>query len=450
MPDRTRAKILLVDDNRQIHDDFRKILIGSDDAESISDLESEIFGASGVPARRALTTFEVDSAYRGEEALDLVQQSQAEKDPYSVAFVDMRMPPGWDGLETIEHLWNVAPDLQVVICSAYSDYSWSEILQRLARQDGLLVLKKPFDSIEVLQMALALSTKWRLHQEAKKRLDELAGLVAAKTRDLLDANDTLRLEIKRRTEAEGQLVEAQKLEGLGRMAAGIAHEINNPMAFVASNIESLDRDLRNARKGIPPELQEYVDEILPATLDGIERINAIVADVRRFARSDVELPVAFDLNSEVAAALRIVQCRATSKHLIEARLGPVAMLRGRPSHVGQLVINLVVNAIQAMPEGGRIELTTRQLDGDAILEVRDDGPGMSADVRRTLFQPFFTTKPPGQGTGLGLAVCHGIAKSHGGAIEVQTAPGKGTCFRVRLPLNPAPALAAVPPLAKCG
>jgi two-component system NtrC family sensor kinase len=286
-----------------------------------------------------------------------------------------------------------------------------------------------------------------LHQEVKRRLSDLESLVAVRTRELLGANDTLRAEISRRKEVEDQLVEAQKLEGLGQLAAGIAHEINNPMAFVTSNIECLEEDIRKVRN-LPAELQEYVDDILPATLDGIERVNAIVADVRRFARSGLEAPVAFDLNTEVSAALRIAACRATKKHVIDARLGPIAQLEGRPTHMGQLVINLVVNSIQAMPDGGKIEVVTCESEGHAVLEVRDDGPGMSEEVRRKLFEPFFTTKPPGQGTGLGLAVCHGIVSSHGGRIEVETVPGRGTCFRIHLPMRAAPELTEIQLLAK--
>jgi CheY-like chemotaxis protein len=150
------ARILIVDDNRAIHEDFRKILLGGKRDENLQNLEARVFGNPAV-ARDTPGEFRLDSAYQGAEALSLVQIAHDDHEPYSVAFVDMRMPPGWDGLETIEHLWDVDPDIQIVICSAYSDYDWQNLITRLGRSDKLLVLKKPFEMIEVLQCTHALA-----------------------------------------------------------------------------------------------------------------------------------------------------------------------------------------------------------------------------------------------------------------------------------------------------
>jgi diguanylate cyclase len=185
------ARILIVDDNRAIHTDFRKILLGPELDENLRDLEATLFG-DAAPAPAAASNFRLDSAYQGAEALVLVQRARDDRQPYSVAFVDMRMPPGWDGLETIERLWAVDPDIQIVICSAYSDHDWQDLIARLGRSDKLLVLKKPFEMIEVLQCAHALASKWRNERALRQHVDSLERDVSERTQGLEAANKQLR------------------------------------------------------------------------------------------------------------------------------------------------------------------------------------------------------------------------------------------------------------------
>ena len=153
-------RILVIDDNKAIHDDLRKILLGEvRTQERLQDDEALLFGVEAVP----ITRFEIDSAYQGQEGLAKLEQSLAEGHPYAMAFVDIRMPPGWDGVETITRLWRVYPNLQVVVCTAYSDYSWNDIQRRLGQSENLLILKKPFDNIEVAQLCETLTRKWSLN-----------------------------------------------------------------------------------------------------------------------------------------------------------------------------------------------------------------------------------------------------------------------------------------------
>ena len=173
-------RVLLIDDNHAIHEDFRKILItASDLSNDMGQDEMALFGIT--EARPQLPKFEIDSAYQGQEGLDLIEKSLLENRPYSMAFVDVRMPPGWDGVETTSKIWKKYPDLQVVICTTYSDCSWEEMLRTLGHSDRLVILKKPFDNIEVMQLAIAMSEKWRLNQRTKNRIDDLERLI----RDLL-------------------------------------------------------------------------------------------------------------------------------------------------------------------------------------------------------------------------------------------------------------------------
>lgn len=184
------ARLLIVDDNRAIHEDFRKILLGPELDPNLQNLDAMLFG-DRVPAD-SRTAFQLDSALQGAEALVLVEKSLADQNPYAVAFVDMRMPPGWDGLETIERLWRVDPQIQVVICSAYSDHDWQDLIARLGRTDKLLVLKKPFERIEVLQCSDALAAKWRNERALRAHIGSLEKAVTDRTQGLEAANKQLR------------------------------------------------------------------------------------------------------------------------------------------------------------------------------------------------------------------------------------------------------------------
>ncbi|PZW91177.1 PAS domain S-box-containing protein/diguanylate cyclase (GGDEF)-like protein [Pseudomonas sp. 478] len=183
---RTNRRILIVDDTASIHADFAKILSPpSIDDDSLISAENALFGT---PAALSLQSFVLDSAFQGLEALDKVETALANDMPYAMAFIDMRMPPGWDGLETIERLWQVDPKLQVALCTAYSDYSWEDIDERLELGDRLLILKKPFDAIEIRQMASALTAKWQMTEDAELKMSLLEQAVEERTRELSDAN----------------------------------------------------------------------------------------------------------------------------------------------------------------------------------------------------------------------------------------------------------------------
>ncbi|MGA9671647.1 MAG: EAL domain-containing protein [Terracidiphilus sp.] len=182
-------RILIVDDNESIHDDLKKILLAREvDFELAAD-EALLFGTTVAPG----VVFDIDSAFQGQEGLERVEQAKAEGQPYALAFVDVRMPPGWDGVETIGHLWQVDPKLQIVICTAHSDYNWNDISLRLGVSDNFVVLKKPFDIIEVSQLAHALTAKWNSMQQASLRMEELDRLVERRTAELSAANARLNL-----------------------------------------------------------------------------------------------------------------------------------------------------------------------------------------------------------------------------------------------------------------
>src|SRR5450631_3848381 len=184
-------RILIIDDNRDIHSDFRKV-IGDDidDAVKLAAAELALLGESPPPCLSV--GFEVDSAFQGQEGVARVQRALDEGRPYAMAFVDMRMPPGWDGLETIERLWAIDPDVQIVICSAHSDYDWTDVVARLHNSDKLLVVKKPFEAIEIMQSANALTRKWQNERIVRNQVETLEQVVTARTQGLETANKQLR------------------------------------------------------------------------------------------------------------------------------------------------------------------------------------------------------------------------------------------------------------------
>jgi diguanylate cyclase (GGDEF)-like protein len=186
-------RILIIDDNAAIHHDFRKVLGAQADqsAQAVLDvLEADLFGTA--VAKTVRPNFEIDSAHQGQEGVKMAGQAVAEGRPYVMAFVDMRMPPGWDGLETIEQLWKTDPDVQVVICSAHTDYDWTEVVERLGHSDKLLVLRKPAEPIEVLQCATALSRKWENERLVKDHVGRLEEVITVRTHGLEAANRQLR------------------------------------------------------------------------------------------------------------------------------------------------------------------------------------------------------------------------------------------------------------------
>jgi diguanylate cyclase len=176
-------RVLVVDDNEAIHEDFRKILGGEGPSAELASIEDALFGGDALaPAMRH--TFQVDSALQGEEGFNLAKAARAEGRPYAVAFVDMRMPPGWDGLRAIREMWNADPELNVVVCTAYSEHSWTEIEAIAGETDRLLVLKKPFEPIEVRRLAATLTAKWNLARRAELKMSELEKLVDSRTTEL--------------------------------------------------------------------------------------------------------------------------------------------------------------------------------------------------------------------------------------------------------------------------
>lgn len=175
-------RILIIDDNQRIHEDFKKILL-LNTTDELKNIEEDLFGTKSI-VKINLPKFKIDTASQGQEGVQFINNAINQGNPYALAFVDVRMPPGWDGIETIKHIWQIDPDIQIVICTAYSDYSWEETVEELGYKENLLILKKPFDNIAVRQLACALTKKWQLLQESKQYTQSLESSVIERTQKI--------------------------------------------------------------------------------------------------------------------------------------------------------------------------------------------------------------------------------------------------------------------------
>ena len=245
MKEGTNSRILIVDDNRAIHQDFQRILRAR---RGVSEARAAlIFGDDNAETADPNLSFQVDSAYQGQEALERLKQAVVTQARYALAFVDVRMPPGWDGIETTAKLWEVDPELQVVICTAYSDYSWEQTSRKLNLSDRMVILKKPFDNIEVLQLATSLTRKWQLLQETKTRMSELTKMAE----ELAERNQQLVAEMAKRQRAQDELIQASRQAAKAEVAAGILHNVRNVLNSVNVSIgllgERAKKDQTNRR-----------------------------------------------------------------------------------------------------------------------------------------------------------------------------------------------------------
>jgi two-component system NtrC family sensor kinase len=464
-------RILVIDDNPAIHEDFRKIFHGSmPTAEALSQSEAAFFGETKAAGNDA--QLEMDSAFQGQEALQRVTTALRENRPYAMAFLDVRMPPGWDGIETAARIWQQDPHLQIVLCTAYSDYPWEDMRARLGRSDRLVILKKPFDNVEVLQLADALTEKWRLTEQAALKMSALEQTVGERTREIRGVNEALQAEIVERKLLENQLVQAQKLESIGQLAAGIAHEINTPIQYIGDSVEflrsavtSIDEVLsqyrllhttydpretiemlaraRSAEEAADLEfLHAEIPRALGRTLDGVTRVAKIVRAMKEFSFPDAHEHSYANINHALENTLVVTRNEYKLLASVKTQFGELPDVKCNVSELNQVFLNLIVNAAHAIQDSGKdastgvIAIRSSERGGIVEIAIHDNGCGIGPEHVNKIFDPFFTTKEVGRGTGQGLVIARAaVVTRHGGTLSFETEVGRGTTFFVRVPVH---------------
>ena len=366
-PASINRRLLIVDDNPAIHEDFRKILCrDSQSTSALNEAEAELFG--DVAAETTHNAFFIESAFQGQEGVELVRHALTEHRPYALVFLDVRMPPGWDGVETAARIWEVDPNVQIVLCTAYSDYSWKEILAKLGRSDRLMILKKPFDNIEVLQLADALTRKWQRAHDGTRHLAALQHMIRDRSAEL-GGRTTTPIEtgyMEMASEVANARVRRQLLledELRHALEAGHVSVQYQPLFTISTrqvaSLEALARWRHPTKGWISP-----VEFIPVAEASGL--IHALGEHVLRTVCSSIAhwerdgIPIV-----PVAVNVSAVQLRR-SKRFVETVRG---ILRETGASARHLVLELTESTL--------IE-NVRQY-ADAIQELRDDGVGIEID-----------------------------------------------------------------------
>ena len=421
-------RILLIDDNPAIHEDFKKVL-GADSAgasEELDDFESALFGDEESTASDSASpaTYEISSAFQGQEALELVVKAKEQGRPFAMAFVDVRMPPGWDGIQTIAKMWEVDPDLQAVICTAFSDYTWGETIEQLGRSDRLLILKKPFDPVEACQIACAMVEKWNVTQRERARLGEVKA-AEQEARSYAASLETVNRALET-TLATAEASSNAKSEFLMR----VTDELLQPMATLLDDATRIDPENTGT------DWINLVDAIcheggaLRTTLHDIIDLSHIEA-----GKLDVAAETCQPLNLVRNAVREGAERARADGSQVEVRCAtPIpASMSTDAQRLQRIVAHLVQHAFtRAQGAEVRVELSVDNSETwqepTLRIDVIDRGPQIPHSDLGRLFEPFQSVGD----LSLGLSLARRVAHLLGGDLRVQSEAESGTVFSMTI------------------
>jgi len=437
-------RILIVDDNKSIHDDFIKVLCrGRARAEQeVNVLERTLFdtrvSAELILEEDDAACCELDHAYQGQQALELVEKAEAEGLPYALIFMDVRMPPGWDGIETILRIWDKHPRIEMVICTAFSDYSWEEIITKLGMTDRLLFLKKPFDAVAVKQIALALLKKWNLSNEACGHLKNLELEVSARTKQLQNLLNEVELQniVVSKARDKANSVSKVKTDFMRAMS----HEIRTPMNGVVGMASLLlDTDLTDDQFVFVDTIRKSCDQLMKIVNDTL--------DFSNFDSAKIELEFSeFSMRQCLEDIVENYSDSTFDKNIeiiLAVNNNVPDILKADPGRIRQILCNLIDNAVKFTSSGEiNIHCGILKQDDNQILiryEVEDTGIGVEHDAVEGLFAPFShcsgQTENTFTGPGLGLTISKQLVDLMQGEIGLKSEGKQGSCFWFEIPVK---------------
>jgi len=463
----------------------RNILVVEDE-KSIRDIYYKALGKATLDTL-GKEPFNLFMAASGEEAIKIVCNLMLEGARIAVGFFDLTMPGRMDGVQTIRCVREMDNQVLCTVVTGYGDHRLAEINALFSPDhlDDWDYLSKPFNVGEILQKARCQISGWNHRRAIERQSNELKAML----KEIEELNRTLESKVQERTlelqaknneleellvklkEMNSQLLQNEKMVSIGQLAAGVAHEINNPIGFVHSNLGTIetymkrlsqytlfvDRVQELTSNGQASRVSEFVEElnrlkkklkldfilsdlskVVAESLEGTERVRRIVQDLKSFSRVDEAQLKLANINEGIKSTLNIVWNELKYKATVTTDFGQLPEIPCHPLQLNQVFLNILVNAAQAIESNGQIGIKTFQ-DGDwAVVRISDNGCGIPEEHKRKIFEPFFTTKEVGKGTGLGLSISYSIVKKHGGEILVESQVGVGTTFEIRLPISSSP------------
>ena len=377
----------------------------------------------------------MDCADQGQTGLAMVENVVQRGCPYAVAFVDMLMPPGWDGIETIDYLWRADPELEIVMCTAFTDLLWDRLTQQFGHTDKLLILRKPFDNIEVWQLASALTQKWHLAQQGKRQLASMQEMVEQHRQELRRVSLRLQAAITQRQQVEEALAQrtrdwTRSNVNLERFAYTTAHDLQESLHMVTRYLHLLAQDYRG-------RLDAAADEFIAYAVDGPAWIQRFIQDLLAYGRVETQPQEFAPTDGEQVLTLVLANLQgAIAESGAVVTHDPLPTVLADTVQFVQLVQNLIENAIKfrSVPPL-QVHMTATHQEGEWVFAVRDNGIGLDPAHAARIFGLFQRLHSGAEypGTGLGLAVCKKIVRRHGGRIWVESQPGNGATFFFTIP-----------------